>query len=132
MQDRVKAPAIALIVVGLLDALTGISWIMFRSLLRELFRNNMSQSDFERYERSFSSGSHILTVIGIVVLLTISGFIVFGGIEMMKLRNRPLAITASILAIIPCCDACCPISIPVGIWALIVLLNDEVKRAFSV
>src|SRR5690349_25158059 len=109
MQDRVKAPAIALIIVGALNALTGLSFILFRPMVREAMRNIMKPDDYADMERRMSAPSPIMTTVQLVVLLAISGFIVFGGMEMMKLRNRPLAITAAILAIIPCCDVCCPI-----------------------
>lgn len=41
--------------------------------------------------------------------------------------NRP----AAILAMIPCVSPCCLLGLPLGIWALIVLLKPEVKAAFQ-
>jgi hypothetical protein len=40
-------------------------------------------------------------------------------------------VTGSILSIIPCTNSCCCIGTPLGIWALVVLLNSDVKLAFS-
>jgi ABC-type proline/glycine betaine transport system permease subunit len=51
---------------------------------------------------------------------------------MRQLKGRGLAIAGAILAMIPlftCC--CCVIGLPVGIWALVVLMNAEVKAAFD-
>jgi hypothetical protein len=54
-----------------------------------------------------------------------------GAIKMIKLRSRGLAMTAAILAIIPCLESCCCVlGIPFGIWALVVLNKPEVKDAF--
>lgn len=38
--------------------------------------------------------------------------------------------TSAILALLPC-SLVCIIGIPVGVWALVVLLNPEVREAFS-
>jgi hypothetical protein len=46
------------------------------------------------------------------------------------LKSYGLAMTSSILAMIPC-HVCCMVGLPIGIWALIVLLKPEVKSAFS-
>ena len=38
---------------------------------------------------------------------------------------------ASILAMIPCLSPCCLIGLPIGIWALVILMKPEVKAAFK-
>ena len=50
--------------------------------------------------------------------------------QMKALENYPLALTASILAIIPCLSPCCLVGLPIGIWAIVVLSKPEVKAAF--
>lgn len=50
---------------------------------------------------------------------------------MKQLQKWTLAVTASILAMIPCLGPCCLIGIPIGIWALVVLFKPEVKSAFT-
>jgi hypothetical protein len=57
---------------------------------------------------------------------------VFGAIRMMGLKSYALAVFVSVLAAIPCisCTACCGLGEGVGIWALVVLLNPEVRAAF--
>ena len=58
---------------------------------------------------------------------------IIGGIQMLRLRSYGLALFASILAAIPCisCSACCGLGEGIGIWALVVLLNPEVRAAFA-
>jgi len=51
-------------------------------------------------------------------------------LKMKKLENYGLAMTASILAMIPCLSPCCLIGLPIGIWAVVVLSKPEVKSAF--
>lgn len=54
---------------------------------------------------------------------------VFGGLKMKNLESHGLAMAAAIVAILPC-SACCLIGIPVGIWAITVLTNQDVKAQF--
>lgn len=63
--------------------------------------------------------------------MAISGIIFYGGWKMKQLENHGLAVTSSILAIVPCTSPCCfLIGTPIGIWALVVLLKPEIKSAF--
>jgi predicted PurR-regulated permease PerM len=64
----------------------------------------------------------IAIAVGVVVLL--------GALKMKKLESREWAMTASILAMIPCISPCCIVGLPIGIWALVVLSKPEVKSAF--
>jgi hypothetical protein len=51
---------------------------------------------------------------------------------MLKLQNHSLAMAASVIAAIPlpCVSPCCLIGLPIGIWAIVVLMKPEVKSAF--
>lgn len=66
-------------------------------------------------------------VTGLGCLLTM-----IGGWRMWSLRNYGLALTGAIVTAIPCisCTACCGVGEGVGIWALVVLLNPDVRAAF--
>ncbi|MCA9119786.1 MAG: hypothetical protein H6822_34740 [Planctomycetaceae bacterium] len=57
------------------------------------------------------------------------GIVVFGAMRMKQLKSYPLAIAASILAMLPC-SACCILGLPVGIWSLVVLCNRDIRKAF--
>lgn len=70
-----------------------------------------------------SIGSAIAAVCGLVITI--------GGMKMRNATGRGLAMTSSILAMIPCTSSCCLIGLPVGIWALVVLSNPDVKAAFA-
>jgi predicted Ser/Thr protein kinase len=56
--------------------------------------------------------------------------IILGASNMLNLRSRSLAVTGAILAMIPC-TPCFIIGLPVGIWALVVLMDPEVREAFA-
>jgi hypothetical protein len=57
--------------------------------------------------------------------------IVLGAIKMYRLQAFSLAMTSAVLAVIPCTSPCCLLGIPIGIWALVILNQDHVKRAFD-
>jgi hypothetical protein len=63
--------------------------------------------------------------------LLIAGLIIYASMEMKKLKQWGLAVAASVLAMVPCISPCCIVGLPMGIWALVVLVKDEVKTAFS-
>jgi hypothetical protein len=67
-----------------------------------------------------------------LLALAISALVLWSGLQMRQLKGRGLAIAGAILAMIPCfTGCCCVIGLPVGIWALVVLMNAEVKAAFD-
>jgi len=59
--------------------------------------------------------------VGIVMLI--------GGLKMRKLESYGLAMTASVLALLP--GVSCIVGLPIGIWSMIVLNRAEVKAAFE-
>lgn len=130
--NRVKGPAISLMVVaGLTFVLQVIS--ILANLLGLSFMGTQDMSQLEGMEgmewlAPLLSGG-VAIVFGILVL-AIAALIFFGALKMKSLESYGLAMTATILSMIPCFSFCC-IGIPFGIWALVVLLNDEVKAAFG-
>jgi len=56
--------------------------------------------------------------------------ITYGGIKMKNLQNYSLAMSSSIIAMIPCLSPCCCLGLPIGIWGLVVLSDANVKAAF--
>jgi hypothetical protein len=58
---------------------------------------------------------------------------ILGGARMRSLRSYGLSVTGAIVTAVPClsCASCpCGIGLIFGIWALVVLLNPDVKNAF--
>ena len=69
----------------------------------------------------------ITSIVGLVRSL----LIIFGGMQMKKLANYPLVMTASIVAIVPCFSWCCFVDLPFGIWALVVISGASVRGSFN-
>jgi hypothetical protein len=47
------------------------------------------------------------------------------------LQNHQFALTAGIVAMLPCISPCCVFGLPAGIWALVILNKPEVKSQFG-
>jgi hypothetical protein len=86
-----------------------------------------SKASLESIRNQPSSGRLFYALQGVL-----SAFVFFGALQMKNLKNYWVAVVAVIVGCLPCCGPCfgC-FSLPLGIWALIVLLgNEEVKKAF--
>jgi hypothetical protein len=131
MQDRVKGPAIGLIVIGAIGALMCLAGIFAQGAMESLYKAAHVPDETLRQMQEMRAGM-LFNVIVALIGVAGSAFVIYGGVQMMNLRGRTMAIVASILVMIPCFTSCCCIvGIPVGIWALVVLFNDEVKAAFT-
>jgi hypothetical protein len=144
--DRTLAPGIFLIIVGVLNfvigGLLGFYGYMASQVPTEVLREQMERDrpqDLRELEKMgytmrqiqdmiiyiFSSWGIIAIVLGLVVIV--------GGALMCARKGYTFAVIAAVLAAIPICSpSSCPciIGMGIGIWALIVLFNDNVKAAF--
>lgn len=62
--------------------------------------------------------------------LVLSGLMVYAGLQMRKLRSWTLSMAGAVAAMLPCAP-CCLLGLPMGIWAVIVLIDSEVKQRFD-
>lgn len=144
--SSIRLPAIFLIITfgmatlyalfSVIGAITGYTDQMMVSMFRELadavqeaeladaFRQAADQMEAQGGARG------ALTYFFPVLGLLISGLGLYGSIQMLKLRSYGLAMTAAIIAVIPCFGPCCCLGIPFGIWALVVMNQPNVKLAF--
>jgi hypothetical protein len=128
----VTGPAIALIITAGLDLFGGL-FLTFASFLSLTVGSGFHRfddfGDAEAFEQLLSGAFGFVLFLGGAA---ISALIVYGAIKMMQMQSWGLAMTAAILAVIPCVSSpCCVVGIPFGIWALVVLQRPEVKEAFA-
>ena len=74
--------------------------------------------------------SGTIGVVSSIIGILVSGVIFLGAMKMKKLESYGFAMAATIIAMVPCFSPCCVLGLPIGIWALVVLLKPEVKSAF--
>ena len=126
-EAALTAPAICLMVLGGFDVLLVIVDMAMRLLHVSLFAAG-AQGQAQGGEAEMAV-QMVVGVISSIIGLCFAGMIIFGAIKMKQVDNYGLAMTASILALLPCWN-CCLIGLPIGIWALVVLNRPEVKAAF--
>ena len=54
-----------------------------------------------------------------------------GALQMLRARAYGFAVLGAVLALNPLNLPCCLAQFPFGLWALAVLLNPDVRRAFA-
>lgn len=120
-REKVLAPGLALVILG---------WIgTFFSVLA------MGGAVWFGFEGP-PPDAHIVAIVYLVVgLLMLASSIVFilAGNRMRQCRNWGLALAGAIVAMssIVLLGLCSVVIMPFGIWALVVLLNADVKREFE-
>jgi hypothetical protein len=101
---RIWSPAISLLVLGLFS--TPILYLLWLDNYMNIFDNYF-----------------------IYVTITMNIFVILGAISMLTFRGYFLALVGSVIAMflfwMPCC-----LSLPIGVWAFVVLSNPDIKKAF--
>lgn len=122
---RMRGPAIGLIV-------TSVAFLILISLglcLNVVFLVTGVAEEMGRLEIEGPTVIMIRLLTG-VVLMALNGLVLFGAIKMLSLKSHGWAKTAAVIACIPCLSPCYIFGIPFGIWALVVMADPAVMRAF--
>jgi serine/threonine protein kinase len=120
---KVTIPAVGLIVAGLLKLFSALTALAFLSHLHGSWLGNFmgpaaSLLPFNNPLFGWSAG--LFKAIPALLMI-------YGGVQMLQLRSYAWSIAAGILGIV----FCSLIGLPMGIWALIVLTNPDVREAFA-
>lgn len=121
--ERVQGPAIYMIVVA---CLTLVAQVLFLGLIGLAAANPPPDV---AGDPEFALGVTVY-FIAIPIGMIVSAVVLFGALKMRQGESYGLAMTASVLTCIPCIAPCGLLGMPAGIWGLIVLMDEEVKRAF--
>lgn len=138
-RERVSLPAIFLIILGLLSLVVAVGivvlvWIAPDVILKDQYdaiKQIFPQQPLPPYEEWAKQQQVTATLINLLRVV-MSILMTIGAIKMRSLQGYGLAMTASIIALIPLCPNECCCAFPFGLWAIIVLANQDVKRAFSI
>lgn len=57
--------------------------------------------------------------------------IITGGIAMVRVKGWGLALTGTIIAMLNFGNLCCVLGLPIGIWSLVILLQNDVQARFK-
>jgi len=115
VRGRMKVPAIGLRVAGIVNLLAALLFVLIMVLVPG--------------SEVFSMRTMIFVVLALLSL--VQGIIlVIGASRMFDLQSYRIAVLAAVVAILPCAPGFL-ISLPFGIWALIVLSMGNVQTAFA-
>jgi hypothetical protein len=140
-RSKVSTPGVLLIVVGILNLLGGLYYAVsgVNSMLNpQAAMAGMNAEQARQLEQAGMTPEQIVHGTAIVFLVfagiaVIAALItLFGGVKMRNLQSHGLAVFGSILALLPCISptGCCLLGQIAGIWALVVLMSQDVKSAF--
>jgi serine/threonine protein kinase len=128
VSSRLKVPAIGLLVAGTLNLLAALVVI-----LTPIFVDRAGGFDegagFIEGKGTFAEAMFLSIIIALCSLA--SGImLLLGAARMFDLQSHSIALFAAVVAIVPIAIGF-PISLPFGIWALLVLSRQDVKSAFA-
>lgn len=128
--DKLKVPSIGLLICGILSGFTGILTLV-SGLIRLIGLSGIEKLPTDEAERigylMGTFGGYGLALISLLV----APLIVVGAIKMMKGKSRGMAMASAVLSILPITSCCFFISIIFGVWAIIVLIQPDVKEFFQ-
>lgn len=125
---KVQAPAIALMVFGSLCLVASI----FGTVNALIAAPPVMPADSPEWAVQLTKNSVGPLAAGIQsVFIAVALFILFGAVQMLRLKMWGVAMAASIVSMLNFGSCCCIVGLPLGIWALVVLLMADVKQAFA-
>jgi len=127
----IKIPAMGLVVTGGLMVLGQVVGLFMNILgLGMSSMEDFSEFPIEGMEKFAPFMTGTWAIVSAFIGLAIGAFVLFGAMQMLKLKGYGLAITTCVVAMLPC-SCCCIVGLVFGIWGLVILLKPEVKAAFS-
>lgn len=114
-RSRVAAPAIALLVVGIIS-------LMLNAML-------LAGGVFSTAAAGAVNNEDIMTFVMFSISMVWNLVICVGAQRLFVLRNYTLAMTSSILAVVPC-YCLWPVGVAFAVWGLVVLADPQVRSAF--
>ncbi len=123
IRHRVWIPALGLLVAGGINCLAAVGFVL--ATLASLLSKGLSGKFITL---GFLPGAVQMVIAAATAAYAV--FVLLGGWNLMQLRSHRLALIGSALALFPFSPGSV-VGLPMGIWALIVMRNEQVKSAFG-
>ncbi len=128
MKNKLKIPAIGLVVLGLLGVVAGLFGMFATIDPQDLVGSGITEEQAAKIAEAIETGGTALHVLGVLL----SGFVVWAGFQMLQRRAWTACVIANVLVMVPCITSCCCVlGLPIGVFGLITLFDAEVKRSFQ-
>jgi hypothetical protein len=128
---QVKGPAIGLMVTAVVGLMLVAVDLAINILTLSGIQIGMQQINDPQVQKLLSLMGSGLGIVQNVISAVAGVIVLIGASKMQKLQNHQFALTAGIVAMLPCISPCCVFGLPVGIWALVILNKPEVKSQFG-
>ncbi len=121
---KVAIPATLMLILSGLAILVSIANIVLNLL--GVGMGAMSGDTDLAMNQAFSGAAGVVSA---VIAVIVNAVVVFGALKMKKLESYTFSLVSAVLFALPC-SVCCLVNMPIGIWAIVTLMNAEVKAAF--
>ncbi|MEM8733701.1 MAG: hypothetical protein AAGG44_05750 [Planctomycetota bacterium] len=139
---KVKTPATFLLITGILSVIGSLLTLAMPSFLPAILQSfieqmaqdpNFGPEQQEQFDQLIQTTSGVSMYISGVIGLIGGVIICLGAMKMKSLQSFGLAMAGCICAIVPYFSACCGCIFPIaiGIWGIVVIVNQDVKQHFS-
>jgi hypothetical protein len=131
--EKVRIPALLLYITGFVGAGVNLIWVIFR-IVSVIMLSSSLPAGAPGAQPGQATGYIAGSIVGVIVQLCVafvwSALVVKGAQSMSSLQGYSSAIAGCVIAMLPC-GCGCFMGLPIGIWGLVVLTQEDVKRAFD-
>jgi hypothetical protein len=127
----VKGPAIGLKVTAIVGLVMVVAGLVVNVMTLNGFHIGPQQMYDPQMQKLIGTLGGSLGIVQNIISGIVGVVVLLGAAKMQKLESYQFALTASIMAMVPCISPCCLLGLPLGIWALVVLNKPEVKSHFG-
>lgn len=131
-REKTAMPGLAMLILGILTVigqLLGLIWQAITAIPLMISYINSGAGSEVWISFVTSQGIGLLSsIIGFFV-----GFVIlFAGTRLRAVRSAGIVYAGAIMAALPCCSGyCCCIGLPIAIWAIVTMQDEQVKSAFA-
>ena len=134
IKGKLMGPGVSLIVVGVIGLLGMGGYFLLTVIAMNMPGNPAAIGPPPGASEAEKTGYYV-GFYGAMVCMVISALaqivVIMGGLSLIKMKGRGLAMAACVISLVPFTSACCLLGIPFGIWGLVTLSDSAVKQALQ-
>jgi len=129
-REKTAMPGLAMLIVGLFGILLNLAyggWTVVSTLVLPLISGTDIGTILSYGVVGLVQGTNfLLCVVG-------SAIIAFAGMRLRSVRSAGIVYLGAILAALPMCGSgmCCCVGLPVALWVIVTMQDEQVKAAFA-
>jgi hypothetical protein len=133
VQAKVQTPGMALAAMGVLmllfQCLGGVAAAV--GAVSGVMAQMAAEVDVATILATFFQSSGSVVVMSLIGMMS-SVIILLGGMRLRAAKSASLVYAGAIVAMLPCCSSwCCLAGLPVGIWVIMTMRDEQVREAFA-